>query len=123
MNTLSCIQKADSNVNKKSFASLFSKLSMLKLVRALIPFAALAFFFPELALAAGGGSSAKDLMSSGDGTVKATFGRDSSIVKWIILAEVLVGGIMYMTTKNIKFLVGFAIVSVFFTVAMSVAGY
>lgn len=123
MSITSSIDIKEPVVKQNSFLSMFSRVKMLKLVRALIPFAALAFFFPELALAAGGGSSAKDLMSSGDGTVKATFGRDSSVVKWIILAEVIVGGVMYMTTKNIKFLVGFVIVSVFFTVAMSVAGY
>ncbi|PVF84822.1 pilin [Klebsiella aerogenes] len=41
----------------------------------------------------------------------------------MILAEVIVGGIMYMMTKNVKFLAGFAILSVFVTVGMSVAGY
>ncbi|HBZ2909743.1 TPA: type IV conjugative transfer system pilin TraA, partial [Klebsiella pneumoniae] len=54
---------------------------------------------------------------------KGTFGKDSSVVKWVILAEVLVGAVMYMTTKNLKFLAGFAILSVFVTVGMSVAGY
>jgi type IV conjugative transfer system pilin TraA len=62
-------------------------------------------------------------MASGDDTVKGTFGKDSSVVKWVILAEVLVGAVMYMTTKNLKFLAGFAILSVFVTVGMSVAGY
>jgi type IV conjugative transfer system pilin TraA len=33
------------------------------------------------------------------------------------------GGIMYMMTKNVKFLVGFAILSTFITIGMSVAGY
>lgn len=58
------------------------------------------FFFPQLAMAAGG---SQDLMASGNGTVKATFGKDSSAVKWVILAEVLVGAVMYMMTKNVKF--------------------
>ena len=62
-------------------------------------------------------------MASGNETVKGTFGKDSSVVKWVILAEVLVGAVMYMTTKNLKFLAGFAILSVFVTVGMSVAGY
>ncbi|HGG1713976.1 TPA: type IV conjugative transfer system pilin TraA, partial [Escherichia coli] len=46
----------------------------------------------------------------------------SSIVKWVVLAEVLVGAVMYMMTKNVKFLVGFAIISVFIAVGMSVVG-
>ncbi len=44
-----------------------------------------------------------DLMAKGNDTVKATFGKDSSIVKWVVLAEVLVGAVMYMMTKNVKF--------------------
>lgn len=42
-------------------------------------------------------------MASGNTTVKATFGKDSSVVKWVVLAEVLVGAVMYMMTKNVKF--------------------
>ncbi|KDA76382.1 type IV conjugative transfer system pilin TraA [Escherichia coli 3-073-06_S3_C1] len=57
-------------------------------------------------------------MAKGNDTVKATFGKDSSIVKWVVLAEVLVGAVMYMMTKNV--LVGFAILSVFIAVGMSV---
>ena len=44
-------------------------------------------------------------------------------VKWVVLAEVIAGGIMYMMTKNVKFLFGFAIISTFITIGMSVAGY
>jgi type IV conjugative transfer system pilin TraA len=98
----------------------FSKLGFLKALKVVLPVAAVAAFFPETVLAA---STGKDLMASGDDTVKGTFGKDSSVVKWVILAEVLVGGVMYMTTKNLKFLAGFAILSVFITVGMAVAGY
>ncbi|EEW2624537.1 type IV conjugative transfer system pilin TraA, partial [Escherichia coli] len=51
-----------------------------------------------------------------------TFGKDSSVVKWVVLAEVLVGAVMYMMTKNVKFLAGFAIISVFIAVGMAVVG-
>ncbi len=61
-------------------------------------------------------------MASGNSTVKATFGKDSSVVKWVVLAEVLVGAVMYMMTKNVKFLAGFAIISVFIAVGMAVVG-
>ncbi|EFB7592848.1 type IV conjugative transfer system pilin TraA, partial [Escherichia coli] len=67
-------------------------------------------------------SSGQDLMASGNNTVKATFGKDSSVVKWVVLAEVLVGAVMYMMTKNVKFLAGFAIISVFIAVGMAVVG-
>lgn len=89
-------------------------------MKTLLPAAVLAAFFPDVVIAAGAG---KDLMQSGDASVKATFGSDSSIVKWVVLAEVLVGAIMYMMTKNVKFLAGFAILSVFIAIGMSVAGY
>ncbi|EFR2073863.1 type IV conjugative transfer system pilin TraA, partial [Escherichia coli] len=109
MNTVLSVQGASAPVKKKSFFSKFTRLNMLRLVRAVIPAAVLMMFFPHMALAAGG----QDLMQSGNDTVKATFGKDSSIVKWVVLAEVLVGAVMYMMTKNVKFLAGFAIISVF----------
>ena len=55
--------------------------------------------------------------------MKKTFGSDSTVLGWVILAEVIVGGVMYMMTKNVKFLFGFAILIVFTTVGMNVAGY
>ena len=119
MNTVLSVQGASAPVKKKSFFSKFTRLNMLRLVRAVIPVAVLMMLFPELAMAAGKG----DLMAKGQETVKVTFGKNSSIVKWIVLAEVLVGAVMYMMTKNIKFLVGFAILSVFIAVGMSVAGF
>ena len=117
MNTVLSVQGASAPVEKKSFFSKFTRLNMLRLVRAVTPVAVL-MLFPELAMAAGKG----DLMAKGNDTVKATFGKDSSIVKWVVLAEVLVGAVMYMMTKNVKFLVGFAIISVFIAVGMSVVG-
>ncbi|MFQ1677791.1 type IV conjugative transfer system pilin TraA, partial [Klebsiella pneumoniae] len=85
-----------------------------------LPVAAVAAFFPDAAMAT---TTATDLMKSGDATVKGTFGKQSSVVKWVVLAEVVAGGIMYMMTKNVKFLFGFAIISTFITIGMSVAGY
>ncbi|ELM3737409.1 type IV conjugative transfer system pilin TraA [Edwardsiella piscicida] len=104
----------------KNQSSLFSKKGLIKALKVALPVAAIATLLPDVAMAAGGG---KDLMATGDANVKATFGSGSSVVKWVILAEVLVGGIMYMMTKNVKFLAGFAILSVFIAVGMGVAGY
>ncbi|MCN2542809.1 type IV conjugative transfer system pilin TraA, partial [Escherichia coli] len=78
MNTVLSVQGASAPVKKKSFFSKFTRLNMLRLVRAVIPVAVLMMLFPELAMAAGKG----DLMAKGNDTVKATFGKDSSIVKW-----------------------------------------
>lgn len=83
----------------------------------MIPAAVLMMFFPQLAMAAQG----RDLMASGNTTVKATFGKDSSVVKWVVLAEVLVGAVMYMMTKTSSS-AGFAIISVFIAVGMAVVG-
>ena len=120
MNTVLSVQGASAPVEKKSFFSKFTCLNMLRLVRAVIPVAVLMMLFPELAMASAGKGT--DLMAKGNDTVKATFGKDSSIVKWGVLAEVLVGAVMYMMTKNVKFLVGFAIISVFIAVGMTVVG-
>lgn len=59
----------------------FSKVPLLKALKFALPVAALAAFFPDTVLASTAG---KDLMSSGDATVKGTFGKDSSVVKWVI---------------------------------------
>ena len=110
-----------SEETKPSFLSrVFNKKKSLKVVKAVLPVAALAAFFPDAAMAT---TTATDLMKSGDTTVKGTFGKSSSVVKWVVLAEVIAGGIMYMMTKNVKFLFGFAIISTFITIGMSVAGY
>lgn len=93
MNAVLSVQGASAPVKKKSFFSKFTRLNMLRLARAVIPAAVLMMFFPQLAMAAG--SSGQDLMASGNTTVKATFGKDSSVVKWVVLAEVLVGAVMY----------------------------
>ena len=95
MNAVLSVQGASAPVKKKSFFSKFTRLNMLRLARAVIPAAVLMMFFPQLAM---------------------------SVVKWVVLAEVLVGAVMYMMTKNVKFLAGFAIISVFIAVGMAVVG-
>ncbi len=96
MNAVLSVQGASAPVKEVVFSK-FTRLNML-LARAVIPAAVLMMFFPQLAMAAG--SSGQDLMASGNTTVKATFGKDSSVVKWVVLAEVLVGAVMYMMTKT-----------------------
>lgn len=120
MNAVLSVQgTAVSEKTKPSFLSrVFNKKKALKVAKVALPVAAVAAFFPEVAMA-----TTTDLMKSGDTTVKGTFGKSSSVVKWVVLAEVIAGGIMYMMTKNVKFLFGFAIISTFITIGMSVAGY
>ncbi len=83
---------------KPSFLSrVFNKKKALKVAKVALPVAAVAAFFPDAAMAT---TTATDLMKSGDATVKGTFGKQSSVVKWVVLAEVVAGGIMYMMTKK-----------------------
>ncbi|HFZ1748407.1 TPA: type IV conjugative transfer system pilin TraA [Klebsiella oxytoca] len=124
MNAVLSVQDtAVSEETKPSFLTrVFNKKKALKVAKVALPVAAVAAFFPDAAMATTT-TTATDLMKSGDTTVKGTFGKSSSVVKWVVLAEVIAGGIMYMMTKNVKFLFGFAIISTFITIGMSVAGY
>ncbi|WP_303245452.1 type IV conjugative transfer system pilin TraA, partial [Salmonella enterica] len=54
MSAILSVQGASAPVKKKSFLSTFTRLNLLKLARAVIPAAVLIFFFPQLAMAAGG---------------------------------------------------------------------
>lgn len=58
MNAILSVQGASAPVKKKS--SFFSKLNLLRLVRAVVPAAVLMMFFPQLAMAAQGGRSGPD---------------------------------------------------------------
>ncbi|MDT8885833.1 type IV conjugative transfer system pilin TraA, partial [Klebsiella aerogenes] len=76
MTTALSIQSAEMSKSvKPSRTRLFSKTKMLKAAKAVLPVAVLAAAFPEVAMATTTGT---DLMKSGDGTVKATFGKGSS---------------------------------------------
>ena len=99
MNAVLSVQgSAVSEKTKPSFMSrVFNKKKALKVAKVALPVAAVAAFFPDAAMAT---TTATDLMKSGDSTVKGTFGKSSSVVKWVVLAEVVAGGIMYMMTKN-----------------------
>jgi hypothetical protein len=72
MNAVLSVQgTAVSEETKPSFLSrVFNKKNALKVTKAVVPVAALAAFFPDLAMA-----TTTDLMKSGDTTVKGTFGK------------------------------------------------
>jgi len=65
---------------------------------------------------------ADDLLKPGDQTVKDTFGKDSSIMTWLLIGEVVTAIVAYVATKNIKVLFGVIVLSVFITVAAAVIG-
>ncbi len=112
-----CVSSKRSMFSKVT--KMFSRKKVVNFLSVILPVAVLGLLFSDAAMATGG----KDLMASGKDTVKKTFGSDSTVLGWVILAEVIVGGVMYMMTKNVKFLFGFAILIVFTTVGMNVAGY
>lgn len=60
---------------------------------------------------------AVDLLVGGKQTVDDTFGKDSTLAKWVIIGEILVGVFMYIKTKNLMLLAGVAVVIVFLNVA------
>jgi len=60
-----------------------------------------------------------DLLAGGKDDVKATFGADSFVMMSIILAELIVGVVMYIRTKNMLILLGLVVVIVFTTVGVS----
>lgn len=68
------------------------------------------------------GCRADDLLKPGDQTVKDTFGKDSSIMTWLLIGEVVTAIVAYVATKNIKVLFGVIVLSVFITVAAAVIG-
>ncbi|MFQ1018111.1 type IV conjugative transfer system pilin TraA [Gilliamella sp. BG7] len=65
---------------------------------------------------------ADDLLSSGDTVVKDTLGKDSSLVKWIYIVEVLAGLWAFVKTKNLVVLLGFVALIVGTSVAFSAIG-
>ena len=63
-----------------------------------------------------GQAHAVDMLAGQSGTVNDTFGANSTVAKWIILAEVIIGVASYIKTKNLLLLFGVIIVVVFTTV-------
>ncbi|MDX9668652.1 type IV conjugative transfer system pilin TraA [Pseudomonas sp. P5_152] len=62
-----------------------------------------------------------DMLSSAAAPVSKTFGAGSTMAKWLILAEVIVGTIMYIKTKNMMLLMGAIVVVVFTSVGFGLA--
>lgn len=66
-------------------------------------------------------ASGTDLLSGAAAPVKSTFGSGSTMAKWLVLAEVVVGTVMYIKTKNMMLLIGAIVVVVFTTVGFTLA--
>lgn len=66
--------------------------------------------------------AAKDLLKPGDDAVKATFGQDSSLMKWLLIGEVVIAIATYIGTRSFKVLGGIIVLSVFINVAFAIIG-
>lgn len=97
----------------KNVLTAFNKKNVRKLF---LPFAIIL----GLTLLSNSAFAAEDLLASGNDTVKATIGKDSSLIKWIMMFEVLAGMWLYIKTKNIPVLLGFAILVVIVNIAFTI---
>lgn len=98
----------------------FNKKKVLKVVKVVLLVVVVVVFFLDVVMVI---IMVIDLMKFGDVIVKGMFGKQFSVVKWVVLVEVVVGGIMYMMIKNVKFLFGFVIIFIFIIIGMLVVGY
>ncbi|EGI9512090.1 conjugal transfer protein TraA [Salmonella enterica] len=109
------------SVNKSSTVSFFNNnLSRKRVMHLMVLFALASALF--LAMMHGCWAEGKDLLKPGDETVKATFGKDSSIMTWLLIGEVVTAIVAYVATKNIKVLFGVIVLSVFISIAAAVIG-
>ncbi len=77
--------------NKFKLGAKFNFKSVWKMFCAI----ALALAFTKIAHATG-----TDLLASQKSTVDATFGADSSMVKWFYIAEILIGGFLFIKSRS-----------------------
>jgi type IV conjugative transfer system pilin TraA len=63
-----------------------------------------------------------DLLKPGDAAVKGTFGKDSSLMTWLLIGEVVTAILAYVISKNVKLLFGVIVLSVFINIAFAIIG-
>jgi len=56
---------------------------------------------------------AKDLLAAGDANVQGTVGKDSSVLKWLMIIEVLAAIFAFIVTRNIKMFGGIVVIAIF----------
>lgn len=108
------IKAKSASVFKKAKSKISEMNQSRNIADGIIPAIAAMLFFS-------GNAVADDLMAAGKETVTDTFGAKSAIATWIILAEVIVGIITYIKTKNMFMLFGIAVVIVFTTIGFGLA--
>lgn len=96
--------------------NLSRKFVLSRMVR-IIGSLALALLFSKLAHATG-----TDLLSSQNSTVNATFGADSSMVKWFYIAEILIGLFTFIKVRSPLVFAGIVVAIIATKVGFSIAG-
>lgn len=105
--------------NSSALSSLNGNLTRKKMMHLVVMFALASALF--LAMMHGCFAD-DDLLKVGDTTVKATFGKDSSLMTWLLIGEVVMAILAYVATKNFKILGGIIVLSVFINVTFAIIG-
>ncbi|MFB8746636.1 hypothetical protein NMD07_25615 (plasmid) [Citrobacter cronae] len=85
-------------------------------------FAVLALLTAALFVVMGNISYADDLLKAGKAAVNDTVGKDSSVMQWLLMLEVLSAIFGYIATRNLKVLGGIVALSIFINICYSIIG-
>ncbi|EAM2173040.1 conjugal transfer protein TraA [Salmonella enterica] len=100
-------------------ASLFRQTRENRLVRQFIKNGGLILISLIVAHPALAGNT--DLLSSQNGTVNATFGSGSSLVKWFYIAEIIMGLFIYIKVRSPMVFLGVVLCIIFTRIAFGIA--
>lgn len=89
---------------------------------AVVYFGVMALLTAALFLVMGDSSHAADLLKAGDAAVNDTVGQKSSVMKWLLMLEVLSAIFGYIATRNLKVLGGIVALSIFINICYAIIG-
>lgn len=89
---------------------------------AMVYFGVVAFLTAALFLVTGDSSFADDLLKPGNAAMNDTVGKDSSVMRWLLMLEVLSAIFGYIVTRNLKVLGGIVGLSIFITICYAIIG-
>lgn len=84
--------------------------------------AVLAVLVAALFLISGGLVHAEDLLKAGDTAVTDTVGKDSSVIRWMLMLEVLAAIFAFIVTRNLKVMGGIVGLSIFINICYAIIG-
>lgn len=89
---------------------------------AVMYYAMLAVLTVGLFLVMAGFCQADDLLKAGDKAVNDTVGKNSSVMKWLLMLEVLSAIFGFIATRNLKVLGGIIALSIFINICYAIIG-